>query len=210
MILVVLAFVAVAFAARPVEVKRVQAAGTKRTLSAGVRAAGLRFAPEVAPQDRARIIGAIAAARPEARRLIDVVDGLVTVRVGAVDESAVGLTAQTADGFDVTLDLGLVLQLSGDRGIARLVLHELGHVVDFAIVPDALDQSLDAQIPRGYGCAEGQPTSACAPRAERFAESFAKWATGDLGFNLALGYKVMPPDSVEAWGADLVRGTSGV
>ena len=30
---------------------------------------------------------------------------------------------------------------------------------------------------------------------ERFAESFAKWATGDIGLDLFIGYKVLPPDA---------------
>ena len=38
---------------------------------------------------------------------------------------------------------------------------------------------------------------------ERFAESFAKWATGDIGVDLYLGYKVPPPDDLAGWGAPL-------
>ena len=67
--------------------------------------------------------------------------------------------------------------------------------------------ALVAEIPRGYGCEDhNEPTGACAPPKERFAETFAKWATGDIGLNIQLGYKVLPPDSLEDWGAQLVRG----
>ena len=107
-----------------------------------------------------------------------------------------------SDRFRVTLDLGLVAQRYGQRGIDRTVLHELGHVIDFALVPDAMNATLDAQIPRGYGCEEGE-TGSCANRDERFAESFAKWATGDIGVDLYLGYKIPPPDDRAAWGAPL-------
>jgi hypothetical protein len=79
-------------------------------------------------------------------------------------------------------------------------------VVDSAIVPPALERALIAEIPAGYGCDNNQPTGACAPLRERFAETFAKWATGDIGLNVPLGYKVLPPDSLEDWGAQLVRG----
>jgi len=176
-----------------------------------VKRAGLRFAPSVAPSDRQLVVDAIAAARPEARRLIAVVDGLVTVEVGPIAGNggdAVGLTSGTSGGFLVQLDLGRVWGEAGQRGIDRLVLHELGHVVDGALVPDGLGRELDAQIPAGYGCDPGRPTGSCAPPPERFAETFAKWATGDLGFNLSLGYKVLPPASLEAWGADLMRGAA--
>jgi hypothetical protein len=75
-------------------------------------------------------------------------------------------------------------------------------VIDFALVPAALDAQLDAEIPRGYGCEQGQ-TGACAVPVERFAESFMKWATRDIGVGVNLGYKVPPPDDLESWGAPL-------
>ena len=57
----------------------------------------------------------------------------------------------------------------------------------------------------GYGCDEGV-SGACADEAERFAESFAKWALGDIGVNLEIGYKVPPPSApLDVWGAPLAR-----
>src|SRR5687768_12512796 len=50
-----------------------------RRLTPELRSRGLRFAAAVAPADRAWILGALDQARPEARRLIDAVDGLVVV-----------------------------------------------------------------------------------------------------------------------------------
>jgi hypothetical protein len=178
-------------------------------LTKEVRSAGLRFDAGVTANDRALVLRQIATARPEAQRLIGVVDGLVTVHVGSAGSGgadAVGFTQETRTGFDMTLDLVGVWQQDGERGVQRLVLHELGHVVDFALVKPPLAASLDARIPRGYACDPGRPTSACAPREERFAETFAKWCTGDIGFNLPLGYKVQPPDSLDGWGAQLVSG----
>src|ERR1700750_1548601 len=46
-------------------------------LPARVRAATFRFARGTTPDDRAAFLGAVADARPDARRLIDLVDGLV-------------------------------------------------------------------------------------------------------------------------------------
>jgi hypothetical protein len=128
----------------------------------------------------------------------------VTVEVGQTGENgAVGLTRSAGNRFEVTLDLGRVWHEWGQRGASRLVLHELGHVVDFVLVPAALEQKLDAEIPAGYACDPGVPTGACAARQERFAETFAKWATGDIGVDIQLGYKVLPPASLEEWGRPL-------
>ena len=105
----------------------------------------------------------------------------------------------------MTLDLAIVSERYGKRGIARLVLHELGHVVDFALVPDSLMEILDSGIPAGLGCDQGV-FGACADVQERFAETFAKWALDDIGVSLNIGYKVPPPRlPLEAWGAPLAR-----
>jgi hypothetical protein len=137
---------------------------------------------------------------------VDDVDGLVDVSVGPTGEQAVGLTEQTGPArYHVTLDLATVSRRYGKRGIARLVLHELGHVVDFALVPDSLMEILDSGIPAGLGCEQGV-LGGCADVRERFAETFAKWALDDIGVSLNIGYKVPPPRlPLDAWGAPLAR-----
>ncbi|MGI8594738.1 MAG: hypothetical protein ACR2ML_10315 [Solirubrobacteraceae bacterium] len=169
------------------------------------RGGGLRFAPDVHPLDQQVIRDAIARARPDARALIDQVDGAVTVRVAAPGDNVAGVTTSRPDGYDVLLDLGAVSRQLGERGIARLVLHELGHVVDFALVPDDLARRLDEGVPLGYECDAGGSDGACAGRRERFAETFAKWATGDIGATLSIGYRIPPPALLEAWGEPLTR-----
>ncbi len=172
--------------------------------SAGSQRRGLRY-DGVAPRDREAIEQAIAGARPEARRLIAAVAGLTTVRVGPAGPGASGWTAASPDGYVLQLDLAQVSGPLGMRGVDRLVLHELGHVVDFALVDDALGAALDAEVPRGYGCADGV-TGSCAPQRERFAETFAKWAMDDIGLNLEIGYRVPPPVvPLATWGAPLAR-----
>ena len=174
-------------------------------ISAQARRAGLTFDPTVAQADRQAVLDAIARAQPKARALIDLVDGLVHVRVAPIGGRSVGLTQGDGTRYDVTFDLGTVAARYGQRGIERLVLHELGHVVDFALVPEALDRELDAGIPPGLGCDDGV-LGGCADRQERFAETFAKWALGDIGVSLNIGYKVPPPRlPLEAWGAPLAR-----
>ena len=163
-----------------------------------------------APADRELILRDISLARPEARRLIAVVDGLVTISVGNTSSDGadtIGYTQSTATGFDVKLDLAAVYQTEGERGTQRLVLHELGHVVDAVLVKPDLAAKLDAPIPAGYGCDPmASSPIGCAPREERFAETFSKWCTGDIGVNLPIGYKVAPPPSLDDWGAQLVSG----
>lgn len=171
-------------------------------VTAAERAATFTFAPGTAAADRDAFLGAVAHAAPQARALIDEVDGLVDVAVAVTAGDAVGTTEQVGRRYRVEVNLGLVARRYGQRGIDRTVLHELGHVVDFALVPQDLDDRLDAAVPRGYGC-EQDRSGACASEQERFAESFAKWATGDIGVDLYLGYKVPPPSDLAAWGAPL-------
>jgi hypothetical protein len=188
---------------------RIDAAEARRAgaprLPAAARRAGFAFAPGTAPADREAFLGAVARARPPARRLIALVDGLTDVRIGPTGQAgALGLTEAGGKRYVVTVDLG-VSGRYGARGIDRVVLHELGHVVDHALVDDAAMAPMQAGIPSGFGCEQGV-SGACAAAPERFAESFAKWATGDIGVDLYVGYKVPPPaPTLEAWGAPLDR-----
>jgi hypothetical protein len=166
------------------------------------RADTFHFAPGVAEYDRQVVRTAVSHASPDARRLIDAVDGLVDVDVAQTEAGSVGTTQMVGDRFKVVLNLGAAARAAGQRAIDRLVLHELGHVVDGAIVPDSLRDRMIAEVPRPYGCLDGESGSCTAP-VEVFAESFAKWATGDIGVNLNLGYAVPPPEDLRRWGAPL-------
>src|SRR3954447_20044790 len=167
-------------------------------ISPAVRAAGLRFAPGVAAADRAWILAAVARARPGAGRPVGEVDGLVEIRTDLRDPAgALGLTQSGLEGIAVSFDL---TRLDGPAALQRdtVVLHELGHVVDFAVVPRALDAQLDAGIPRGGPCTSlGDRIGACARPEERFADTFAKWTLrGDVSAAGA-GYAIAAPASLE-------------
>lgn len=177
-------------------------------VSAQERAATFTFDPGVPAADRDAFLAAVAHARLEAQALIATVDGLVDVHVAQTEAGTVGTTESDGDRYTVTVNLGIVSRRYGQRGIDRTVLHELGHVVDFALVPPETNRQLDAAIPTGYGC-DSQNSGGCASPTERFAESFAKWATGDIGVDLYLGYKVPPPNDLASWGAPLARLASG-
>jgi hypothetical protein len=169
-------------------------------ITAAARAAGLRFDPAVGPADRAWIRAAIARARPEAARLIAEIDGLV--RLGAAaEQGALGVTRSGPHGFVIDLDLA---RLDNDRVMDRptVVLHELGHVIDFALVPAAVNGALDEQIPRGGPC--GLAIDCDLPE-ERFADTFAKWALNGAVSEVGAGYGIAMPASIEDWGAPLAQ-----
>jgi len=169
-------------------------------VTTAARAAGLTFSPTVSPADQQWILAAIAAARPEAARLISEVDGMVTI--GALppgSQVVLGVTQATAQGITINFALD---RLDYDRALDRnvVVLHELGHAIDLVLVPKELDATLDAGIPHGGPCglAEG-----CDSQPERFADTFAKWALGGAVSELGAGYGIPMPPSIESWGAPL-------
>ena len=179
-----------------------------RQITPEIRAAGLNIAPSVAPRDRAWILAAIAHARPEAQALIGQVDGLVEVDaagdLGDFGENgrAIGVTKPGPHGFRIELDMAL---LDGDSSSSRdvVVLHELGHVVDFSVIPKDLADKLDATIPTSGPCvSETQVTGACTAPEERFADTFAKWALRGAVSAAGAGYQIGAP-LLDDWGQPL-------
>ena len=168
-----------------------------------LRARTFTFDPSVAPQDRAWILAAIDKVRPEARQLIDDVDGMVTI--GTVNEpgaSYVGVTRQKGeDAFQVDFNIAY---LDGERKADRdaTVIHELGHVIDFAVMTPELRNQLAGQLPTSGACFTAETGDCTAPE-ERFADTFAKWALRGAVSAVGAGYSVATPASLEDWGAPL-------
>ena len=175
-------------------------------ITAAQRDATASYASTVPPRDRQWIEAAIAAARPEAQQLIAEVDGLVSYEVHRGDPLGVTRSTVTpsAASFVVSFDVN---SLDGDRGQDRsvTVLHEYGHVIDLALVPKELNAQLEAAIPRTGACGNygGVQTGACAAQAERFADTFTKWALRGHVSAVGAGYEVANPPSLETWGAPL-------
>src|SRR3954468_24955515 len=112
-------------------------AAASTSITPAVRAGGLRFTADVTAADRVWIGEAIATARPEAQRLIAEVDGAVTVTaVASAPAAAMGM-AESDGGGNYRIWLN-VAALDGRRKVDRptVVLHELGHVVDYALIDD--------------------------------------------------------------------------
>jgi hypothetical protein len=181
------------------------AADTARIESAE-REAGLRFAAGVAAGDRAWIAAAIAKARPEAQALVAEVDGLI--EMGTHRGLPIGFTDSLMRGDRATFAISLdTVLLNGRRVTDRdvVVLHELGHAIDLALVPKELNDRLEAQIPRTGTCVNDSHglAGSCTQPAERFADTFAKWALRGSVSAVGAGYGVATPASLEDWGAPL-------
>ena len=176
------------------------------TVSTEARAAGLRFAPTVSEGDRGWILGAVAGARPEAQRLIGEVDGLIEMRTHAGDPLGVTRTQRRGDHASFVVDLDIA-SLDGLRVVDRdtVVMHELGHAIDHALVPQITNAALDRGIPRTGRCisADGALSGSCAEVEERFADTFAKWALRGRVSAAGAGYGIASPVSLEDWGAPL-------
>ncbi len=150
--------------------------GEEPPVDPATRAATFRWDTTVSGKDKRWIQAAIDEARPEARQLIDDIDGMVIVGTYAQPgASEIGLMRPLGeDQYQVVFNLAY---LNGDRKIDRAttVLHELGHVIDAAVVPEALRDELAAQVPSSGSCVTPVHGDCTAP-AERFADTFAKWA----------------------------------
>lgn len=174
--------------------------GLQHELTPEVRAAGLQFAPGVAPADRQWVQAAVAGVRPEAKTLIDAVDGLVTISTPSMPGAPwVGLAEPGSD--DIQLNLAyLDGRAKQYRTIA--VVHELGHIVDFELIPDDQMRQMAGEVPTSGGPCLTQESGDCTAPEERFAETFAKWALRGSVSSVA-GYGVMAPGSLETWGEPL-------
>jgi hypothetical protein len=180
--------------AKPVE------AGMQHELTPQIRAAGLTFGAEVGPGDQQWVLAAIAKARPEAQALIGAVDGMVTIHTVDVPGAPfVGLAQPGTD--DIQLNLAY---LDGERKQDRTqaVLHELGHIVDFELVPDEQMRQMAGAVPTTGACMTPE-SGGCTAAEERFADTFARWALRGAVSAYGAGYQVMSPGSLESWGEPL-------
>src|SRR3954447_14072689 len=103
--------------------------GDDAPVSPEVRARGLTW--QVNEQDRQWIEAALHEARPEAKSLIEDIDGMVTIKtMDAPGAPWAGLTQQTGEErYEITLNTAYLNGIrKQDRNI--VTLHEFGHVID--------------------------------------------------------------------------------
>jgi len=177
--------------------------GKEPPIEPAVRAATFQWDTTVKEKDKRWILEAVDQARPEARQLIDDVDGMIVLGTYAQPGAPeVGMMRPTGEHrYQVVFNLAY---LNGDRRIDRTttVLHELGHVVDHALVPPELRDELAAQLPPVGSCVSPVHGDCTAPE-ERFADTFAKWALRGAVSAAGAGYGVATPASLEDWGSPL-------
>lgn len=160
-----------------------------------------RFRKSMNARLRKVVKDAVASANPRARRLIAQVDGLVTI------EAAGGGGLSFAGDMQIIYQRGHLLAPRLERRM--IVLHEIGHTIDAAMVDPGTRRRVDRLVPRGGRCRPRNPldaSGACAPRAERFADTFAKWALGSKLQGINAGYRVRAPRSLAGWGRALMAG----
>lgn len=137
--------------------------------------------------DRAFIKRVVEASPARARRLIASVAPLITFRRGAEEEAGRGDLAETEISGDerkrFVVAYGPQTLLRDPRG-RHMVLHEIAHVVDNALLDDSAREDFTTAFvtaPLWLACYP-QPTgssSRCVPWAEIFADQFAFYANGD-------------------------------
>jgi hypothetical protein len=177
--------------------------GSESPVSPEIRAATFRWDTTITEKNKRWILEAVDQARPEARQLIDEIDGTVIMGTYADPSSGVAGFMQPLEHGEYQVVFNLAF-LNGDRKIDRttVVLHELGHVVDAAVVPPELRDELAAQLPQTGACLTAD-TGDCTAPAERFADTFAKWALRGAVSAVGAGYSVATPASLESWGMPL-------
>jgi Pregnancy-associated plasma protein-A len=178
----------------------VVAATGEHELTPEVRARTFTFDGTVAPADRAWILAAVAKARPEAQQLIGAIDGLVTIGTASVPDAP--WVGQAQQGTDRVIFNTAYLDGERKQDRDQAVLHELGHIVDFELIPDATIAQLAAQLPSTGNCVTAETGDCTAPQ-ERFADTFAKWALRGAVSSAGAGYQLMTPASLETWGQPL-------
>lgn len=170
---------------------------TTHTIPAGRLRRGFRFVRMTARQ-RSAVKAAVAAQRPEARRLVDLLDGQTTIRVrrsaGSWSFAGSGVAGRGVITFDPTH--------LGPRGRYLrnfVVTHELGHRVE----ADLLDPAARAEIAR---LLPGGPCRGCQNvEHERFADTYARWALGVTKSTSPYGIPALSPAALDAFGALVLR-----
>lgn len=165
--------------------------------------------------DRAWIDSVVAAAPRTARDALRKVAPYLTIQRGAIEDAAGGNSASIELGAGAAprfvVAYGPFTLLRGGYG-AHMVLHELGHVVDNALLDDDERDALTGAwltAPAWVDCYP-QPTgssSRCVPWTEIFAEQFAFYGTGDL--DMRTTYNVPPLLGRDRFGALLAVVTAG-
>ena len=166
----------------------------------------LRFDPSLTAADRLVVLRAIESTRPEARALLTEISGEVTI-TRAENGGCPTMHMSCVYGGDpndpdiggrpIVVAYHQVHLTTGDSPIGRfLLLHELGHAVDAALLQPAGRRALATAIRAGArhagSCRPG--SEGCVGIHEAFADEFARWAGRYPGSLSAYGTPALVPD----------------
>lgn len=171
-----------------------------------------RFARSMSGADRRRFTAAIADARPEVRRLLRQVAPFTIITQGQLlrHEGHLGYSTSADNGFfKVTLDVSVLPSIRAERD--ETTLHELGHILEFSGLSDPVINRINRlRAPQGRCSSDIHiaywQQGPCAPPEEWFADSFSKWALRETQFRSDVGYHVLPPRNMAAFGRAVLRG----
>lgn len=139
----------------------------------------VRFTRRVNAAQRRLILAAIRRSPALVRRQWQDIGGALTVTVGRRNMGASTASIGPA-GLRITFNPNHLIDSSMGRFI---ILHEFGHIVDFAGIASSYDSQWEAEIVKrpGYFCrgnAIGGNAQSCPSVSEWWAEQYAHWATG--------------------------------
>lgn len=149
-------------------------------LPASYLARSWTFTASMTPAARRAWLAAVAGAPPVARRILSEVDGAVTVSLRNCGAEAGDSCASVSDVGRYSVWLSPADRGDSDGG-RFVVLHELGHVVDYLGLDRtgyAAFRALFQRSPAWRACFP-DPDSGCVPFAEVFADQFTYYATGE-------------------------------
>ena len=149
-------------------------------LPAAYLARSWMFTASMTPAARRAWLAAVAGAPPVARRILSEVDGAVAVSLRNCGAEAGDSCASVSDTGKYSVWLSPA-DLGDSDGGRFVVLHELGHIVDYLGLDRtsyAAFRALFRRSPSWRSCFP-DPGSGCVPFAEVLADQFAFYATGE-------------------------------
>lgn len=165
-----------------------------------------RFDSSMSRRDRSAFLAAVADARPEARTIFRQFAPFTVIHAGQLARTSgeLGQAQTPVNGlFKVTFDMSVFTASRAERD--ELILHELGHITQFSGLSDAASKAIGRLHVYQGRCSSNPYISygeqgPCAPNVEWFADSFSKWSLRETHFRSDIGYHVLPPRSMTAFG----------
>jgi hypothetical protein len=145
--------------------------------------------PGFAGADRGRFLKAVAALPPDARKIVDVIGGAITVSILA-DSSPICRMQTSCAGFDPGNGYFMIVNRNQLRSRSGkfVISHELGHLVDFLGLDTFSHEDFGGLFSKSSKWKSCFPVlGTCAPSLEVFADQFAFYSTNYVNFRPGYG-----------------------